>query len=113
MKPDLIEHNVLKKLLKNSYYETDSIYEMNKFEVKSNYTLDLLKNNWYYVIIIIFIIIILFQYRIYLCNKKKQDEEIDLELEIESIKSKKKIYKKYDSSNNDYVNNYYSMFRSN
>jgi len=116
---NISEHNILKKLLRNSYNESD-IYNikdeiqpsMNK---KSN--IELIQENWFYIILIIFFLIIIYLCYIYIKERrenKKQNEQIIKENNKKDRKDRKNKKNSINSemNNNDYANNYYGMLKN-
>jgi hypothetical protein len=108
MKPILIEHNILKKLLKDSYNDVDGY---NKTSVQK-YSMSIVKENWFYIMIIILVFILIIH--IYTKRRKSKKEAIDNvddDIYINDIKTMNNRYvktKDNDTYSNDYINNYYT-----
>ena len=93
MEPQLVEYNVLKNLLKNSFNETDIPFTT----VIGKYSVNLIKDNWFFFLIIILIIIIIIFSLI-----KKNENFMSKENELEYIDKPSNIIESY---NNKYKKN--------
>lgn len=93
MKPNLIEHNALKRILTDHYNE---INENNNTITK--YFKKCMTHNWPFIIITCFIIILILQYYYNNNNKKINNIELDIEKPI------KKHKKRYNNINEYYTN---------
>ena len=94
MEPQLVEHNVLKNLLKNSFNEIDIPFTT----VVGKYSSNLIKDNWFYFLIIILIIVLI----VFRFTQKDKFKEIKEENIIDS--SPKKTYEKYLNTSDYYSN---------
>ena len=88
MEPQLVEHSVLKNLLRNSFNETDIPFTT----VIGKYSVNLIKDNWFFFLIIILIIIIIIFSLI-----KKNENFMSKENKIEYIDDPSNIIESHNS----------------
>ena len=99
MEPQLVEQAVLKKLLRNSFNESDSPFDT----IITKYSTSLIKDNWFYILIALLIIILI----VSKLNKNKimKEDMEDIVPKVDKIKNNNSKYKEKYNKVSDYYTN--------
>lgn len=110
IQPQLVDQEILKKLLRNSYNESSNPF----VQMVNKYSKIIIDDYIFYGMILFIIVILAYEIFKGIKNKKKMDE-INMNEKKKSDKKKINSMKKKDkepytntTNNNDYISNYYS-----